>query len=237
MGNGAGTRWLNPFDVRIELLLNHFAEHHTRLDRLVRLAGGTPLSFVVIVSLMWLVLFDRNRPGQLREGSELLLGSAFFAVLATLIARVLALSLPFRARPVATASLHVQFRPVGVVMNWSSFPSDHATLFFALAAGLLMVSRRVGWLAVAWVALIICFPLVYTGAHWPTDVLAGAALGASLVQFSRIPAIREVVRRSTTEWHRNRPGLFFAVLFLFSYGVVTLFDDVRHILKFVLHSV
>jgi undecaprenyl-diphosphatase len=237
MENGAGTHWLNPFDVRIELFLNHFAGRHMRFDTLVRLSGGTQLSLVVVVFLMWLVLFDRNRPGQLREGFELLLGSAFFSVLATLIARVLALSLPFRARPAATAALHVQFRPVGVVMNWSSFPSDHATLFFALAAGLLMVSRRVGWLAVAWVALIICFPLVYTGAHWPTDVLAGAALGASLVQLSRIPAIREFVRRSTTKWHRDHPGLFFAVLFLFSYGTVTLFDDVRHILKFVLHFV
>ncbi|MFY9856107.1 MAG: phosphatase PAP2 family protein, partial [Terracidiphilus sp.] len=190
-------------------------------------------TIVVIVLLMWFVLFDRNRPGKLREGSELLIGSAFFSLLATLAARGLAISVPFKARPIASPLLHFRL-PYGgslVLIHWSSFPSDHAVLLCALATGIFLVSRRVGWFAVLWVALVICFPLLYIGVHWPTDILVGAAIGVSFAQLSRIPRIREFVRRATTDWHRNHPELFFPALFLFSYGVVTLFEDVRRLLK------
>jgi undecaprenyl-diphosphatase len=240
MGTYWGTHWLNSFDVQIELFLNQFAGRHLWFDTLARVCSDTALlTSVVIVLLMWLVLFDRNRSGQLREGFELLLGSAFFSVFATLAARCLALSLPFRTRPLATPSLHFRLPAGGsmALINWSAFPSDHATMFFALATGILLVSRKVGWLAVAWVTLVICFPLLYMGFHWPTDVVAGAAIGVSFAQLARIPSIQAFVRRFAIKWHQKRPEVFFAVLGLWSYETAVLYNDVRHFLKWVAHSV
>lgn len=58
----------------------------------------------------------------------------------------------------------------------ASFPSDHATMAGAAAAGLLLVSRRLGWVAAA-AAVLMAFTRVYVGAHYPVDVLAGLAVG------------------------------------------------------------
>jgi membrane-associated phospholipid phosphatase len=61
-----------------------------------------------------------------------------------------------------------------------SFPSDHAVMAGAVAAGLWFVDRRLG--AVASVAaLLMAFARVYIAAHYPHDVLAGLAFGALLV--------------------------------------------------------
>ncbi|MEP6664882.1 MAG: phosphatase PAP2 family protein [Nocardioidaceae bacterium] len=61
-----------------------------------------------------------------------------------------------------------------------SFPSDHAVMAGAVAAGLLIVSWRIG-LIVAAAAAVMAFARVYVGAHYPADVVAGIAVGALVV--------------------------------------------------------
>lgn len=60
-----------------------------------------------------------------------------------------------------------------------SFPSDHATLVGAVAAGLWFVDRRLGALATVG-AVLMAFARVYTAAHYPHDVAGGLILGASV---------------------------------------------------------
>lgn len=237
--NGA-TLWWNSFDIHIELYLNHFVGRHPWFDSMVSWSDATPLAKGgVIVLLLWLVLFDHQRPGQLRKGFEPLIGAFVLSALAAATARGLALILPFRTRPLATPSLHFQL-PAGATLehiDWSSFPSDHAALFFSLATGILMVSFRAGWLAVAWAALVVCLPRPYLGQHWPTDILVGALIGVLTTQLVRVPAIREFIRRSTLNWQQSHPAIFFAVLFLWSYEIVNLFGDIRHLMKLAVHSI
>jgi undecaprenyl-diphosphatase len=57
-----------------------------------------------------------------------------------------------------------------------SFPSDHATMAGAAAVGLLLVSWRLGTIAVA-AAIAMAGARVYIGAHYPSDVAVGLALG------------------------------------------------------------
>lgn len=67
----------------------------------------------------------------------------------------------------------------------ASFPSGHAVAsatFYPLAA-LLVARRRSSGRAVAWgaavaLALFVGIGRLYLGVHWPSDVLAGWALGA-----------------------------------------------------------
>lgn len=84
------------------------------------------------------------------------------------------------------AALHQEVRPflalrgVTVLLSHSadnSFPSDHAALGAALAAGVLVFARGWGVLACA-VAVFLAFSRVYAGMHYPLDVLAGLAIGA-----------------------------------------------------------
>ena len=56
------------------------------------------------------------------------------------------------------------------------FPSIHAVIAAAVAAGLWLVDRRLG-ITAAVAAALMAFARVYVGAHYPRDVLAGLALG------------------------------------------------------------
>lgn len=59
----------------------------------------------------------------------------------------------------------------------TSFPSGHAASAVAFTTGMALESP--GWgVALAPVAAAVAFSRVYTGVHYPSDVLAGAALGA-----------------------------------------------------------
>jgi len=60
------------------------------------------------------------------------------------------------------------------------FPSDHAVMAGAVAAGLFLVWRLLAWVATA-AAVLMAFARVYVGVHYPQDVLAGLALGAVVV--------------------------------------------------------
>jgi undecaprenyl-diphosphatase len=82
---------------------------------------------------------------------------------------------------------HHQIHPLYVVHS-SSFPAGHAATAFAGAVLLSLLAPR---LAPAFLALatLIGLSRIYDGVHYPTDVLAGAALGA-LVGAGAVAAVR-----------------------------------------------
>jgi undecaprenyl-diphosphatase len=57
-----------------------------------------------------------------------------------------------------------------------SFPSDHAAASFAIAFAMLAFSRRAG-LGFLAAAVLIGLSRIALGVHYPTDVLAGVAVG------------------------------------------------------------
>lgn len=85
---------------------------------------------------------------------------------------------PLFARPrpcdVSTAFIMLVERPHG----WS-FPSGHTTSAFAAATAILFVKNRLGRSAVA-LSAVIALTRLYLYVHYPTDVLAGAAIGTAL---------------------------------------------------------
>ncbi|MGO4613567.1 phosphatase PAP2 family protein [Nocardia sp. 2YAB30] len=88
-----------------------------------------------------------------------------------------------------------------------SFPSDHATMAGAAAAGLFLVSPRLGKAAVA-AALLMAFARVYIAAHYPHDVIAGLVLGAAVTLIGWVlirRGLTAVVLRATHS--RLRPVL------------------------------
>jgi membrane-associated phospholipid phosphatase len=63
--------------------------------------------------------------------------------------------------------------------NDPSFPSDHAVMAGAVAAGLWLLNRRLAIIA-ALAALLMAAARVYIAAHYPSDVGAGLLLGATI---------------------------------------------------------
>lgn len=96
--------------------------------------------------------------------------------LATLVADSVTLGvkdLVHRTRPF---DAHPAIHPLYVVHS-SSFPAGHAATALAGAVLLSCVARRLAPLFVG-LAVAICFSRVYVGVHYPSDVLAGAVIGA-----------------------------------------------------------
>ncbi|ANW19046.1 phosphatase PAP2 family protein [Streptomyces clavuligerus] len=60
-----------------------------------------------------------------------------------------------------------------------SFVSDHSTMAMALAVGIFLVHRRLGWAALG-LAFAEGFLRIYMGVHYPTDVIGGFALGTAV---------------------------------------------------------
>jgi undecaprenyl-diphosphatase len=83
--------------------------------------------------------------------------------------------LTHRTRPFVA---HPQIHPLYVVHS-SSFPAGHAATAFAGAALLSYLVRRATGLFALFAALI-GFSRIYVGVHYPTDVLAGAAIGLAV---------------------------------------------------------
>lgn len=82
------------------------------------------------------------------------------------------------ARPAAVLALD-QFHIVGAVLSRNAFPSGHSVTAFALAGVLVAYLPRPGRAAAILVpvAALVAFSRIAVGAHWPLDVLVGAAGG------------------------------------------------------------
>jgi undecaprenyl-diphosphatase len=130
-----------------------------------------PLAVLAVVLLGWILLTAKSA----EERLEILRAAAVAAAVAEILAQVLK-RLANQERPLAVMpDLDTHGYPRDPAGN--AYPSAHTALVVALVCALwpwLRPSQR----AVA-VAVVILIPLnrIYIGAHWPIDLVGGAAVG------------------------------------------------------------
>ncbi|MBI2097724.1 MAG: phosphatase PAP2 family protein [Candidatus Vogelbacteria bacterium] len=117
-----------------------------------------------------IIVFARRSRDHPSAGREL-----FFIISAAagawLTAQVIKLVWPV-ARPFVKLA---DITPLITVSDQGSFPSGHATFFFALGIAAYSVDRRLGrWLIAA--AAAVSLARVMSGVHWPSDILGGLVL-------------------------------------------------------------
>jgi undecaprenyl-diphosphatase len=171
-----------PVDHAILRFVNSFSHRSLIFDTtMVIFVQNQFVKGAVLILFCW--AWFRTVACQDRHRRILLAGLASPFV-AFLVGRLLTRVLPYRNRPILDATL--QWRPPydptaawshHWPRDWSSFPSDHAALFAALAMTLFLVSRGAGLLALLYSLVLIDFPRVYLGLHYPSDILGGLIVG------------------------------------------------------------
>lgn len=71
--------------------------------------------------------------------------------------------------------IELGFDPL-VLENGYSFPSEHTSVFFALAFAVLYLNKRVGWVFFV-LAVLVALSRIVLGVHYPLDIIGGFFLG------------------------------------------------------------
>lgn len=224
---------MNTFDYVIVTYINQFSQQSLTFDKLlILLSGNHLLKGGVLVIIIWWAWFKNDDHHPLNRKHIILILISCIAAIA--FARGLALTSPFRLRPLYEKGLNFLL-PYGMsptcLDGWSSFPSDHAALFFALSTGLLFTSRRAGTFSLIYTTLFISFPRIYLGLHYPTDIIAGAIIGIIFALLSNIYLINNTCLQSIANWSYSKPSFYYPLFFLFTYQIADLFDSSRAIIS------
>ena len=146
--------------------INAWAGRSQTVDAvMVACAKFLPVVFALALIGLWLTWKPINQRAAFLAGLS--------ALVALGIGQLVGMAFP-RPRPYLAHPVHLLIAPTAD----TSFPSDHATLGFAVAVLVWRFNRRAGT-ALMLLALIIAFARIFVGAHYPTDVLGGAVLGTA----------------------------------------------------------
>ncbi|WP_082890196.1 phosphatase PAP2 family protein [Halotalea alkalilenta] len=191
------------------------------------------IKMLPIVCLLWYVWFSKS---DVEKARRIVLNAGLGAVLATVVARLIQSVFSNRPRPMHAENPDY-VAPYGVDLqaleNWSSFPSDHAALAFALASAVFLFSRSLGIFCLSWAAIVSTLPRIYAGYHYASDVLAGAFIGviATLLVNTWGRPLVCWLHRIVQRLEERQAPLFYTVAFVASYQVTTMMDEPRKILR------
>jgi undecaprenyl-diphosphatase len=163
--------------------LNGFAANHDGFEDVLRFfALDAQYFFIGLLA----VLFLARGKWESRNARHGVIAALLAAGLGLLVAHGITVlwerPRPYDAHPALT---HLFIAP----SNDPSFPSDHATAAFAIAVSLVLRGRRIGLLALT-MAAVLAVARVGVGAHYPSDVVAGAAIGTLAALALWIPPVR-----------------------------------------------
>ncbi len=154
-------------DVAVTQAINGWSERNSAVDVLMTWisATGVPLLVLAVAAQWWLRIDRRHtRHVLVAAGFSFLLGLALNQFILLFVDRMR----PYDAG-VAQLLIARSADP--------SFPSDHATATFAIAAAFLLHGMRRRALGFLVAALLMILSRVYVGTHYASDVLGGAITG------------------------------------------------------------
>ncbi len=179
-----------------------FAQHTGWLQGPMKLYTVASIGLLAVLGL-WLWWSARARADRRAMAAVIWFAAG---TLATIICGLLLKQVFTEARP--CLQMHVPTVVACPGPSDYSFPSDHTLIAVALAAGLWIIDRRLGVVAIA-LALLEGFSRVYLGQHYPHDVFAAIVLGVAVMGGGWW-----VVRRPLTQLVGVLEGTFLRPLFV-----------------------
>ncbi|MFA6519919.1 MAG: phosphatase PAP2 family protein [Candidatus Paceibacterota bacterium] len=157
-------------DTQIFFVLNNLAGQSPVFNSaVVFLASYLP--YLLVVLLLALVFFSQYSK---REKWQILLIVGISALVARFGVTELIRLFIHRPRPFLAMPVHQLLTDSA----WS-FPSGHATFFFALSTAVYLYNKKWGvWFFVA--TVLITVSRVIAGIHYPSDIIGGALIGSAV---------------------------------------------------------
>lgn len=227
---------MQSLDSIIVEFVNSFAHRSWTFDAFVHfLASNDLFKGVFVVCVLYFVWFrseEKFADSVLTERRQILIHTILICIPGLIVTRMMASFLPFRQRPLYNPELHLHRAftlETNALATWSSFPSDHAVLFFALATGVFLIHHKAGLCLYLYTALFIALPRIFLGFHYPSDILIGGLFGAALACSAKWPAFRSLITRPALRLRELSPGLFYASFFFFTVQTAELYSSLRAI--------
>jgi undecaprenyl-diphosphatase len=170
-------------DYRLAHVLDSFSAHHDSFeDPLRAYVAASEVVFAAVLVVLLLLVPGARRELARRAAVAAAASLALALVLTHLLASVVDRPRPFVAHPSTIHAFLAHAADPG-------FPSEHSAAAFAIATAVALRVRSWGAILFA-LAGILAAGRVFLGLHYPSDVLAGAALGAGVALLCWIPPIR-----------------------------------------------
>jgi undecaprenyl-diphosphatase len=174
-------------DTSVLHALNGFLFHHDAVEDPVKVYESIAEALFLVMLIVAFLVAGAWTDGR-RAVRRTVVAAGLSAGVALAIAQVLT-HVYDRARPfVVDSSVHTFTSHAAD----SSFPSDHATAGFAIAVAILLRQRVWGLVVLAFAA-VLAVGRVGLGVHYPSDVLAGAALGTLVALVMWAPPVRRLL--------------------------------------------
>lgn len=133
-------------------------------------------------SVLWLAIGLASWLFGGRYGRRAALRGLFAIAITSFVTNIVAKLLWRRKRP--DLGEVPQIRRLARLPTSTSFPSGHAASAFAFATGVALEKPALG-IPLLGVATAVAYSRVYVGVHYPSDVVAGAAIGAGMAVATR----------------------------------------------------
>jgi undecaprenyl-diphosphatase len=175
-------------DTSLLHVLNNFFFHHDGIeDPVVAYVNAAEILFAGMLAAAFLLFGGHRRRDTRRAAAAAGLSAGIALAIAHVLSAVVDRPRPFVADP---GGVHLFTHHAAD----PGFPSDHATAAFAIATALMLRNRAWGGVVLAFAA-VLGVGRVAMGVHYPSDVLAGAALGSLAALALWWPPIRGVMHR------------------------------------------
>jgi undecaprenyl-diphosphatase len=166
--------------------LNGFLYHHDAVeDPLLAFIEASEILFAGTLLVVFVAAHGTRRVAWRRAAVAAVLTAGLALGIGMVISELVDRARPFVADPGAV-HLFAHHSPD------PGFPSDHATAAFAIAVAIMLRKRAWGILALV-AAAVLAIGRVAIGVHYPSDVLAGASLGAAAALLLWVPPLRRRV--------------------------------------------
>lgn len=168
--------------------LNNFMYQHDGVeDPLLFYVNASEALFIATLAIVFLAARGAAHAAWRRASVAAVLSAGLGLAVGKVISELVDRARPFVADPHGVHLFAAHAADPG-------FPSDHATAAFAIAVAILL--RKRGWgIAALVLATVLSVGRVALGVHYPSDVVAGAALGSAAALALWTPPLRSRIDR------------------------------------------